>query len=462
VVVDARASVAPEPASIFALSLRATTFGIVILITMIAFEDMAVGPALPTAARDLHGVGAYGWLFTTFLLGNVVGMVAAGQRSDVHGPRIPLLAGMGLFVTGLVVAGSATTMAQLVAARGIQGLGGGMLITAAYVLIGETYPEALRPKVFAATSSAWLIPSLLGPLVSGVLTEQASWRWVFLGLVPFVVIGILLMMPIVATLHRPPAPDRALGDRRRVVRAVVLGLGVAGIEEAGQHPSPALITVGVVGLVALGWGIVGLVPTGTFRVAGGVAAPIALRGLLAGALFGTESLIPLMLSTQHGYGAIAAGLPLACGGVSWAFGSWISGRTVAGDPGLRRARLLRLGFGCVAVAVTAIGVASVPAAPAWLAYPAWLVAGLGAGLTMPTLSVLMLQHTNDRDRGRDSAALQLSDVTTSALTTGLAGILVAAAARATLGYTAAFVALDATMVVVALVGAATAGRTLRR
>lgn len=442
--------------------MRATTFGIVTLITMIAFEDMAVGPALPTAARELHGVGAYGWLFTTFLLGNVIGMVSAGQRSDVHGPRIPLLAGMGMFIAGLLVAGSATSMAQLVAARGIQGLGGGLLITAAYVLIGETYPEALRPKVFAATSSAWLVPSLLGPLVSGVLTEHASWRWVFAGLVPFVVVGSLLMLPIVATLHRPPAHDRVLADRRRILRAVAVGLGVAGVQAAGQHPSPTLIALGVVGLVALAWGIVGLVPAGTFRVAGGVAAPIALRGLLAGALFGTESLIPLMLSTQHGYGAIASGLPLAGAGVSWASGSWYSGRTVAGDPSIRRARLLRVGFGCVAVAVALIGVASVPAAPAWLAYPAWFVAGLGAGLAMPTLSVLMLQHTNDRDRGRDSAALQLSDTTTAALTTGLAGILVAAAARAAIGYTAAFVALDGAMVVLAVVGAAAAGRTRRR
>lgn len=437
--------------------MRATTFGLLTLITMIAFEAMAVGPALPTAARDLHGIGAYGWAFTAFLVANVVGMVAAGQRSDVHGPRLPLLGGMGLFVAGLVVAGSATTMVQLVAARAIQGLGGGLLITSAYVLIGETYPEALRPKVFAATASAWLVPSLLGPLVSGLLTQHASWRWVFFGLVPFVVVGSLLMMPVVSTLHRPPVHDRALADPWRIVRAVVVALGIAGIEQAGQHPSPVTIALAVVGAGALAWGVVGLVPPGTFQVAGGVAAPVALRGLLAGAFFGAESLLPLMLSTQHGYGATASGLPLTGAGVSWAIGSWMSGRTVETDQAQRRARLLRAGF--VALALALVGVASVPAAPAWLAYPAWLLAGLGAGLAMPTLSVLLLLHTNDRDRGRDAAALQLADTTTSALTTGLAGILVATAARAAIGYTMAFVTVDAAMVALALVGAAVTGRT---
>lgn len=439
--------------------MRATTFGLLTLITMIAFEAMAVGPALPTAARDLHGIGAYGWAFTAFLVANVVGMVAAGQRSDVHGPRLPLLGGMGLFVAGLVVAGSATTMVQLVAARAIQGLGGGLLITSAYVLIGETYPEALRPKVFAATASAWLVPSLLGPLVSGLLTQHASWRWVFFGLVPFVVVGSLLMMPVVSTLHRPPVHDRALADPWRIVRAVVVALGIAGIEQAGQHPSPVTIALAVVGAGALAWGVVGLVPPGTFQVAGGVAAPVALRGLLAGAFFGAESLLPLMLSTQHGYGATASGLPLTGAGVSWAIGSWMSGRTVETDQAQRRARLLRASFVAVALALALVGVASVPAAPAWLAYPAWLLAGLGAGLAMPTLSVLLLLHTNDRDRGRDAAALQLADTTTSALTTGLAGILVATAARAAIGYTMAFVTVDAAMVALALVGAAVTGRT---
>lgn len=453
------AQAGPEPASIFAPSMRATTFGLLTLITMIAFEAMAVAPALPTAARDLHGIGAYGWAFTAFLLGNVIGMVAAGQHSDTHGPRLPLLGGMGLFVAGLLVAGSSTTMAQLVVARGVQGLGGGLIITSAYVVIGETYSEALRPKVFALTASAWLVPSLLGPVVSGVLTQHASWRWVFFGLVPFVVAGSLLTLPVLSTLHRPPAHDRTLGNPWRIVQAVVVGLGVAGIEEAGQHPSTPSVALGVVGAAALVWGVRGLVPPGTFRVSGGVAAPVALRGLLAGAFFGAESLVPLMLTTQHGYAATASGLPLTGAGVSWALGSWLSGRTVPGDPDRRRVRMLRLGFCCIAAAVAVVGVASVPAAPPWLAYPAWFLCGLGAGLAMPTLSVLLLLRTNDRDRGRDSAALQLADTTTSALTTGLAGILVAAAARSALGYTSAFVTLDAAMVVLALGGAVLAVRT---
>jgi MFS family permease len=443
--------------SIFAGRLRTASGGIV---TLIAFEAMAVGPALPTAARELHGLSAFGWAFTAFLVANVIGMVVAGQIGDARGPRLPMIAGIALFVVGLVVAGTATTMVQLVLSRGVQGLGGGLLITSAYVVIGETYPEHLRPKVFAATASAWLLPALLGPVVSGSLTQHASWRWVFLGLLPFVLIGALLMVPVLRTLHRPVAAGRpsALTDPRRIVRAFVVALGVAAFEAAGQHPSALAVVLAVVGLAAVVWGLLGLLPKGTFRVRPGVAAPVAMRGLLAGAFFGAESVVPLMLSTQHGLGATAAGLPLTMAGISWTLGSWWQGRVRDGDVSLRQVRFLRMGFVFIAVGLVLIAITAFEQAPVWLAYPAWFIGGLGCGIAMPTSSVLMLKLTTAAARGADSAALQLADTTTAAITTGLAGVLVAAAARHALGYTTAFVTLDAAMVALALVGVAVSGR----
>jgi MFS family permease len=447
------------PTSIVSGRLRYTTIGLLIIVTMIAFESMAVAPALPSAARELHGLGAYGWAFTAFLVANVVGMVLAGQLSDARGPRLPMLAGMALFVAGLVVAGTSTTMVQLVLSRAVQGVGGGLLVTAVYVLIGMTYPEQLQPKVFTVTSGAWLLPSLLGPLVSGLLTQHASWRWVFLGLLPFVAAGCVLMIPVLRAMHGPSERRGAvLADPRRILRALVVAGGVAAFEGAGQHPSAVALVVGLAGLGAVLWAVRGLLPPGTFALKPGVGSAVALRGLLAGAFFGAEAVIPLMLAEQHGLGAIAAGLPLAVSGVAWGIGSWWQARDVAGDDLARRVRLLHTGFASLCVAVVVIAITAVPSAPAWLAYPGWGFAGLGAGLAMTTASVLLLRFTTDADRGRDSAALQLSDTTCSALTTGVAGVLVAAAARGALGYTAAFVVLDVVMLAVAVAGVAMSGR----
>jgi MFS family permease len=451
------------PRSIFSGALRTTSGGILILITLIAFEAMAVSPALPTAARELHGLSGYGWAFTGFLVANVVGMVVSGQVSDARGPRAPLVGGLLAFVAGLLVSGTATTMTQLIAGRVVQGLGSGLLITAAYVVIGETYPGQLRPKLFAAISSAWVLPSLIGPVISGTLTQHVSWRWVFLGLLPFVVIGAVLMLPVLRSLHAPEGGRSSkLAEPRRILHALAVAGGVGALEAAGQHPSPLSIGAGLVGVVGLGWGLRTLLPAGTLRLRRGASAPVAMRGLLAGAFFGIESTVPLSLSVQHGYGATAAALPLACSGVAWALGSWWQGRGRHADEQGHRVRLVRSGFCFVVAAAVAVAGSAQPGVGGWLIYPAWALAGVGAGLTMSSTSVLLLDYTNDADRGADSAALQLSDATASALTTGVAGVLLAAAARGAMGYTAAFTILDLAMGAVAAVGVLAAGQVRRR
>ena len=443
--------------SIFAAEHRATTSGIVLLMTLLAFEAMAVAAALPTATRDLHAVGAIGWAFTGFLAASLVGMVVAGQISDARGPRRPVIAGLVCFVAGLALSGTATSIEQFVAGRCIQGLGAGLLITAMYVVLGAAYPEELRPKIFAALSSAWVVPSLLGPIVSGTLAQHASWRLVFLGLLPFALAGAALLVPVLRRL-----PDRpgvaAPGGRHRIVRAFAAAGGIAALEAAGQHPTAVSAVPAVAGAGALAWGLRALLPSGTVRVRPGVTAPIAMRGLLAGALFGTESLVPLMLQVQHGYHATAAALPLVVAGVTWSVSSWWQGRAHPGDGPARRVVLIRTGFALVAGSIALVAAAAQPGVPGRLAYVAWAVAGFGAGLTMPSLGVLLLRYTTDARRGGDSAALQLADASSSAVTTGIGGVLVAAAARGVLGYTGAFTIVDLTMVAVAAIGVGIAGR----
>jgi hypothetical protein len=143
-------------------------------------------------------------------------------------------------------------------------------------------------------------------------------------------------------------------------------------------------------------------------------------------------------------------------GVTWSLGSWWQGRDR--HAGSDRVGLIRAGFGFVALAAVATAFASRPNVPGGWMYLAWTTAGLGAGLAMSSIAVLLLRFTTDADRGADSAALQLSDAVVSAATTGIAGVLVAAAVRGAIGYTAAFVALDLTMAALAVVGMLVAGR----
>lgn len=439
---------------------RATTAGIIIAVTLFAFESMAVATAMPTVARDLDGLASYGWAFTAFLLANVVGMVLGGGLSDRSGPRGPVLTGLAVFALGLVVAGAAGSMGVLIAGRAVQGVAAGTVTTALYVLVGRTYPAPAQPRIIAAMSTAWVVPSLVGPVVAGAVVQHVGWRWVFLGLVPLVVVGLVLLVPALRGTdprrsELPPASATgALGGR--LLTAFAVAAGIAALQVAGQHLTAWSIPLAAAGLVLLVRALTRLLPPGAFRLPPGVGTAVVLRGLLTAAFFGVESLVPLSLQQQHGLTPALAGVPLTGAALSWAAGSWVVGR--AGASARARARLIRVGFGCVTAAGIGMAAAAQPGTPVVVAYAAWLVAGLGAGLGISTQSVLLLRWTTDVERGRDSAGMQLADAVGASLGIGFGGVLVAVAVAGVLSRGNAFAVVDLTLAAVALAGLALSGR----
>ncbi|MDP9443611.1 MAG: MFS transporter, partial [Actinomycetota bacterium] len=226
-----------------------TTVGIISLVVLVAFEAMAVATAMPVAARELDGLELYAWAFTGFLIAALFATAVAGQVCDRIGPTLPFVAGVAVFLVGLVVAGSAPAMWPFVLGRMIQGLGGGTVIVALYVVVARAFDESVRPRVFLFMSAAWIVPSIVGPLVAGAVTEQMSWRLVFWGLVPFVVVPVLLTAP---ALRRLP---RVEGERRpsRVLLALAVAVGAAALQYGGQRAERA---DWVVAGVALAVGVV--------------------------------------------------------------------------------------------------------------------------------------------------------------------------------------------------------------
>ncbi|SEO90680.1 MFS transporter [Trujillonella endophytica] len=437
---------------VFGRRLRLRTAGLLMLVTFIAFEAMAVGTAMPTAVAELDGLAWYGWVFSAYLVASVAGMVTGGDVGDRRGPRTALLAGVAVFAAGLLAAGLAGSMAALVAGRAVQGLGAGLIAVSLYVVAGQAYPARLRPALFGAFSTAWVLPALIGPLISGLVTTHASWRLVFLGLLPLVLAGLLLVLPALRDL---PAPDPATRPRSAgPFWAALAGLGIVALQYAGQRRDGLALVLAVAGLAALGAGLRPLLPRGTGRAARGLPTVVASRGLLAGSFFGVDALLPLTLTELHGYGAVAAGIPLTAGSLGWAVASWSQGRR----PGLSRVRLLRAGFVLLAVGVAGTALVAIPGGGGWPAYLTWAVAGLGMGLGMPSVGVLLFEHSPEHRRGADSAALQISDVTVSALCVGVVGVLVAAAAQGALPLAGAVATAVALLTAVAAAGAVIAPR----
>ena len=433
---------------------RALTLGIVSCVLLVAFEATAVNTAMPVAARALHGLGLYAFAFSGYFTSSLLAMVVSGEWSDKRGPLGPLAAGIATFGVGLLIAGSAQNMWVFVAGRAVQGLGGGLLIVALYVVVGRAYPERLRPSVFAAFSASWVLPSIVGPVISGTVTQQLGWRWVFLSIPVLVVLPVALMLPQLRRLQAEDATERGWAlDRRRILLALALATGAGLLQYAGQRLDAFALVPAAAGLLLLVPAASRLLPRGMFRAARGLPAVILLRGLAAGAFFAAEAFIPLMLVTQRGLSPTLAGLSLTSGGLSWALGSWLQGRPWADR---RRSLLIRTGFIMSALAIAGSGLALVHAVPAYVVAIAWAVGGAGMGMTIASVGVLMLSLSDADDTGENSASLQVSDALGNVLLTGSAGVLFTPLGA---GTPAGFAAIFATMTAVSLIGAAVSGRT---
>jgi MFS family permease len=441
-----------HPAALFDRAHRLTTAGLLMLVTFVAFESMAVATAMPTAVAELHGLAWYGWPFSAFLVASVVGMVIGGDVGDRRGPGAALLGGVGVFAAGLLVAGLAGNMALFVAARAVQGVGAGTIAVSLYVVSGQAYEPALRPRLFGAISAAWVLPALVGPLVAGLLTAHASWRLVFLGLLPLIALGLGLVLPAVRHLAVPRAGTVAVPARRWW--ALLAGTGIGALQYAGQRLDLAAVGIAVLGATLLTAALRALLPPGTVRVRPGLPAVVATRGLLAGAFFGMDALLPLAMTHLHGYSPAAAGVPLTAGALGWAAASHLQGRR----PDVPRVTLLRLGFLLLAAGLAATAAIALPGVGGWPAYLSWAVAGLGMGFAMPSVGVLLLDQSPEHRRGADSAAFQIADVTGSALTVGIVGVLVAATTASLFPLGTAVIAAVAVLTVLALVGALVAPR----
>lgn len=184
---------------------RRLTAGLVLTVTLVAFESLAISTVLPEVSDDLGGLGLYGWVFSGFFLGSLLGIVVAGQLSDQRGAWLPFVLGLSLFSVGLVVGGAAQSMGMLVAGRVAQGIGAGAIPAVAYASVGRTYPPSLQPRVFAVFSTAWVVPGLIGPVAATTIAEALSWRAVFWALLPLVGVAAAMTLPALTR----AAPDRA-------------------------------------------------------------------------------------------------------------------------------------------------------------------------------------------------------------------------------------------------------------
>ncbi|MCX7537293.1 MFS transporter [Corynebacterium sp. P5875] len=396
----------PDGGGIFSPTYLATTVGLLMAITACAFDNTAVTAVMPRITEVLGDTRSYSLAFAIPFAVSIVAMVAAGIATDVAGVRLSLLSGTGILAVGLALSVVAPDMTVFLISRGIQGFGIGAVIVAIYALIAQVYPARLRAPVFAAFSGAWVIPSLVGPALAGVLTETFSWHSVFLFTLVLLLVAAGLLW---SSVRRLPVTRGTLSPRstRMLLAALALSAAAGILNYSSQLALGAAFLGFVLVLPVIAVSIRPLVPAGTLRGRPGVPRLVSSR-VLTDMVLAAEIYIPLLLAEVYGLGPTLTGLGLTASGVTWFIGSHIQARHAAhlSTPVVCRLAAAGMAPGLIIVALTAVSGIH------WaFAVAGWGLSAFGIGFVYPRISSDALELSPPERTGFIGSALQVAGIT---------------------------------------------------
>jgi EmrB/QacA subfamily drug resistance transporter len=310
------------------------TVGLMIGMFLSALEATAVSTAMPTVVSSLGGLNIYSWVFAAYVLTSTISLPFWGRLSDLYGRKRFYVIGIAIFLIGSALSGQSKSMSALILFRGLQGFGGGGLLTLGMIIVGEMFSLQERARVQGLFGGVWGLSSILGPILGGVITDQFSWRWVFYLNIPF---GIIAVSVIWFALKENTATNRKvlLDIKGATVLTAVVSLFLIGLTQIGKEDSvhSMVATLMLASCIPLVWLFIK-----TQKLAKDPILPLELfsnpffktsviTGFLVGmAMFGSISFIPLFIQGVIGTSATQAGTILTPLLLSWVFFSSISGK----------------------------------------------------------------------------------------------------------------------------------------
>jgi EmrB/QacA subfamily drug resistance transporter len=366
-------------------------------ILLAALDQTIVGPALPRIVGDLQGFDRYSWVVTIYLLTSTISVPIIGKLSDMYGRKWFYMAGIAIFVIGSILSGLSNDMNQLIAFRGLQGLGAGFITACAFAIIADLIPPADRGKWQGLFGAMFGLASVIGPTIGGYITDNYSWHWIFFVNVP---VGIAALATLFFTFPN---------DIKRGVKKAIDWLGAGALV---LSLVPLLVALSLGGSRDWDWGsarVIGLfVAAAVFLVAfliiearaaepiipldlfksGIFSVSVGVVFLTGVGLFGAVLYIPLFIQAIQGDTATASGnavMPLTLAVV---VSSVITGQLIS------RTGKYRL-IGIIGMAVVTLGMGLLATmqmdTPRLMTVIFMIVMGAGLGVAFP-LYTLVVQN----------------------------------------------------------------------
>lgn len=392
----------PQEAALSHSEIRSIIFGILLAMLLAALDQTIVATAMPTIGRELGDFGNLSWVVTAYLLASTVVTPLYGKFSDIHGRRVSLLIGIATFVAGSIACALAPSMIALVLARGLQGLGGGGLISLAQTIIADIVSPKERGRYQVYIASVFVTSSLLGPVLGGFFAEHLHWSVIFWINVP---LGLFALWTTNASLKRLPHYNRPrrldlLGALLMAGATVTFMLALTwGGNRIAWASGPLIALLAGSGLLWTLFGLrIRLAPEPLIPLTV-LSNPVVLTATLAacfgmGTFIGLTIYMPVYFESVIGLGASQSGLALIPLMVGTVAGATVSGRAMASLTHYKRVPVVGL---AVAIAGTA-SLAAWPQGLPLLAIEATLAAiSLGLGTLLP-VSTVAIQNAVEREQ----------------------------------------------------------------
>jgi len=396
------------------LSVRQTLLamlGLCCVVMMVAIDQTVVGTALPTVVAELNGFELYAWVGTSYLLASVIMVPVFGRLGDYYGRKPFVIAAIAVFSIASVLCGMAGSMLQLVLARGLQGVGGGMLVGTAFACIPDLFPDPrVRLRWQVMFSSAYGLANAVGPTLGGVLTHHLGWRSVFYVNVPISLLGLWLIAVYLPRIrHQQGSAIRLDWPAALLIAACMTSLQLfvqflpnRGLDATVAACGAAVVLTGVALYFRERHCSHPLLPLELFHNRS-MATLFGLSALLGVAMFGMLFYVPLLLQGGFALSPQVAGFVITPLVVCITVASICNSRILMRLP--NPTVMLYVGFALLVVATAGLLVVG-RSTSLWLMAGFLVLGGLGMGFLLPNLMVFSQEIAGRAHLGIATAVLQ--------------------------------------------------------
>jgi EmrB/QacA subfamily drug resistance transporter len=402
--------------------------GLMIGLLVAALDNSIMGTAMPKVISNLGGMAYYVWPFTIYMLTSTLAIILFGKLSDLYGRKKILIAGIVLFVMSSILCGLSQNMVELIIFRGIQGIGGGILITIPFIVVAEIFPPRQRGKYTGILASVFGLSNVLGPILGGLITDLMGWRWVFFVNIPVGIIAISMLsmyFPHIEQVVREKIIDYA-GIISLTVSLSSLFLALTYIRDPSLpwYLTMFLFIFSAVMVLVFIYierkAVEPILPLHLFKISVFNVSAIAMF-LSSAVMFCAILYIPLFVQGVMGISASGSGAMVTPMLLSLTIASILTGQLIAKTGrykklGILAFTLITLGMGLLSTMTYTTGIIEI------LVFATIL--GIGSGMMYPVFNVAVQNAVERRDLGIVTASSQFFRNIGATITLPIFGVIV--------------------------------------